>query len=740
MSRQSEQRRGDLAAYRRYLAGMDASMRQKVALTAAHLLCEGSIADMGMGSGAGSDALAALYPALRVVGVDLNPTMVSLAKEQHQRANLEFVVGDIAASVFPPASLDGIFDSSVLHHVTSFGGYDYDNATRALTTQVEQLRARGVLIVRDFLDPGPGAVLLDLPADDGDAGLDPRTCSTARLFERFALEFRSLSREPGFPYECLGPISSSLGGAVLRYRLSRKHAVEFVLRKDYRADWESEVKEEYTYFTQKEFEALFVRLGMRLLASTPIWNPWIVRHRFSGKFEWRDVAGRLLDWPATNYIIVGERVPATEGVRFEEGGAVARGGFLSMEHYRHGETGLVMDLVRRPHLTIDVLPYFETSGELYVLARKGYPRPLLHCARRISASLDGGSAAGYVSAPLYVSQADKPVGQTVEEALAQGANLDADEILGFHPGATYYPSPGGVQEEVRSIHVEVRPVFVEQHLANQSGFSTSGMVRAIEARQLLRAAQVGGLPDARLELNVYQLLRARGLDAGPWIGEAITPTPSSLAPSLTTMDALRRRPPRRVFRRASPDESTGFLELHSSTFRELDATGQVIAERALEFVTPRRLGLNTIAAAPLCVWQGEVYLGIDDFDLPAAQCFNGNSDILIAPAYRLPREVASPAAARAFMLERLAAEFGLKLGQTWDLGGPYYPSPGLTPEAVYPVAVEVLGEVPAAGHRKLYWVAIRDALQHQELLVDGHLRILALRAAHAVGLLGSTDP
>jgi hypothetical protein len=46
-------------AYARYLAGMDASMRQKVALTAAHLLSEGEIADMGMGSGEGSAALAA---------------------------------------------------------------------------------------------------------------------------------------------------------------------------------------------------------------------------------------------------------------------------------------------------------------------------------------------------------------------------------------------------------------------------------------------------------------------------------------------------------------------------------------------------------------------------------------------------------------------------------------------------------------------------------------------------------
>jgi hypothetical protein len=56
--------RGDGSAYDRYLAGMDASMRQKVALTAAHLLGRGRVADMGMGSGAGTAALAALYPEL----------------------------------------------------------------------------------------------------------------------------------------------------------------------------------------------------------------------------------------------------------------------------------------------------------------------------------------------------------------------------------------------------------------------------------------------------------------------------------------------------------------------------------------------------------------------------------------------------------------------------------------------------------------------------------------------------
>src|SRR3954452_3867576 len=110
------QGRGALAAYERYLAGMDSSMRQKVALTAAHLLCEGRIADMGMGSGAGSEELASLYPALQVVGVDVSETMVELARAKYRLPNLEFHVGDIARPVFPPGSLDGIFDSSVLHH------------------------------------------------------------------------------------------------------------------------------------------------------------------------------------------------------------------------------------------------------------------------------------------------------------------------------------------------------------------------------------------------------------------------------------------------------------------------------------------------------------------------------------------------------------------------------------------------------------------------------------------------
>ena len=264
------QDRGSRAGYERYLQGMDASMRQKVALTAAHLLCEGDLADMGMGSGSGSYALASLYPDLHVTGVDVNAEMVKLARHRYTAANLRFIVGDVAQPCFPVGSQEAILNSSVLHHVTSFNGYDRQAAARALAVQADQLAEHGVLIVRDFLDPGPGTVWLDLPLSDAAAGdelpsNDPQHCSTAMLFERFATEFRSLRNAPceiGFPYRIAEPVAGCpLRPNFRRYEVAYTHAVEFLLRKDYRRDWNTEVQEEYTYATQNEFERMFQRRG-----------------------------------------------------------------------------------------------------------------------------------------------------------------------------------------------------------------------------------------------------------------------------------------------------------------------------------------------------------------------------------------------------------------------------------------------------------------------------------------------
>lgn len=720
------QDRGDLAAYDRYLRGMDTSMRQKVALTAAHLLGQGKVADMGMGSGLGSKALAALYPRLQVVGVDLDPTMVALATEKHPLPNLTFVVGDIAKPVFEPESLDGIFDSSVLHHVTSYVGYRYENAAEALEAQAAQLKIGGVLVVRDFLAPGPGTVVLELPADDGDESDDPRACNTAALFERFAREFRSLSDQPGFAFERLGASPKEEGWR--RYRLALHHATEFILRKDYRADWESEVREEYGYFTQAEFEAHFARLGLRMLASTPLRNPWILHNRWDGKCELRSLDGQALPFPATNYLIAGERVAPGEGVRFRLAGEEASIGFLKMDHYRHRETGEVFDLVRRPFPTLDVVPYFEESGELFVLARMSYPRPIVGCLAHADPTIDERAPAAYVTEPISLIQSDLPMGASVEQALKDRAGVEPGQIRRFHEGSTYYPSPGGIQEEVRSVLVEIEPTFLQDRLQVRSGFRTAGRVRAIEAHQALRAAQVGGLPDARLELNIYDLLLRRGEGFGDWIGDQLAMDELADPPQTVSFRELVEAKPRRAFTSAEASGSTGYLRLHTSRFEELDAEGKPVASSVLEYAVPAFASTNTVAVAVVFKSGQTIYLGLEDRDLPAAQSFTGHSNLLTPPAWRLPKGVQSMDQAMDWTLSRIEEELGIKVGDLRNLGGPFHPTPGLTPESVYPFVAEV--QAASKAPKQLRWVALPELFDRRSEVKDCQLRILTFRVAH----------
>jgi hypothetical protein len=489
------------------------------------------------------------------------------------------------------------------------------------------------------------------------------------------------------------------------------------------------VKEEYTYFTQVEFEQTFSRLGLRLLASTPLYNPWILANRFAGRYALESASGDTLDHPPTNYVIVGERVPAGSGVRIEALASSEALGFLELTCFRHRESGQLRDLVRRPHATVDVLPWFEERGEVLVLARGSYPRPIAAALPEGAGPIDGSRAPHYVIEPLNVLQQDKPLGETVEDALLCDASIAPDEIRSCEASGSYYPSPGGILEEVRALHVRVAPTHLEEPLESRSGFSTSGRVRALEACQLLRAAQVGALPDARLELNVYALLRRLARSAGPWIGETIAlPDDDSTA---CGSDRLPASPARRAFERSY--QSAGFLELECASFHEYDSSDREVAVQRLEFVRPRPLSCNTVVVAPLRRRGDRVELGIDDDDLPAAQCFAGNSNLWVAPAWRLPHDVTGLTRTRDWVAQRLLDEYGAAVGQRWELGGPYRPSVGLTPETVFPLAVFVTKELPAK--RTLRWVALQGLLAASDEIRDGHLRIVVWRAAHALGLV-----
>ncbi|MBK7707740.1 MAG: methyltransferase domain-containing protein [Acidobacteria bacterium] len=733
MNKYSNQARGALSEYEEYFAGMDASMRQKIALTTAHFPAYGKIADMGSGSGSGTFDLARLYRELELVGVDINPVTVNYSKDHYRAENLEFVVGDIADRVFETESLDGILDSSVLHHVTSFNDFNVSEIDRTLRNQVAQLKTGGVLIIRDFVvpDEAESTVFLDLPTSDGaETGAIPEL-SSAALFDVFARDFRcSLNRDSGVPFARL----ASPRAGFARFETTLRYAAEFVLRKDYRDHWAPELLEEYTYFSHDDFERAFRSESLRIVVSMPLWNPWIVENRFVGKFFLADRSVGALTFPPTNFLIVGEKVRPGEGVKLAEtrkSGNAPR--FLNLKFYRHRTSGQIFELAERPNQTIDLLPWFESeSGQLFVLAKKDFPRPIVNAISDVP-NLNRARFSGYITEPIS-ALSDSGSGidelhEIIPEVLHERAGLASTQIVSISEPNFYFTSPGGIDERVESHLVQISGWNNEPHaIDNYTKFKSAGSVRELDALQVLRASHVGGMFDARLEINIYRLLRQLGHSPGAWIGGALGPSnqvfSGRIEPDLTIGHDM-------VFE-AVDVQAPDFLEHHRGDFGEFDSRANELARDELEFIVPKRFSKNTVAAIPFIKSDASIIVGIEIRDLPAPQNFTGNSRLACVPAWRLPRSIKHKFDLEPFVRERFPMDFRVPAKRVWELGGAYFTSAGITPEIVYPMAVEI--DADELGTSDLKFIPLADLIERESEIRDAHLLVALNRLAHALGV------
>lgn len=700
-------------------------MQQKVALTTAYFPVRGRIADMGCGSGRGTFDLASLYDGLELIGVDVNPVSVERASEKFKRANLSYIVGDISQMVFPANSLDGILNSSVLHHVTSFNNFDVARVFTTLDNQVAQLKFGGVIIIRDFVIPdGPEQVFLDLPLTDGAESGSKRELSTAALFQVFVHEWRS-SVSPHGPlrYESL----KSPHDGFARFQLTLRAAAEFVLRKDYRADWDTEVLEEYTYLSQAQFEAAFRARGLRVVASRPLWNPWIVQNRFEKKFYLTDLDNQPLPFPPTNYLIVGEKVGPEEGVELFEAlnSELTAPKFLGLSVHRNKHTNEVFELVERPHQTIDVLPWIDDDGQILVLAKKDFPRPLVNaCADQVR--LDGASLSGYITEPISAIVETQAMAEAVSRILLERANLSKSDVISIGNPYSYFTSPGAINELVLAclVHVSPRPSFAAA-FPNYTSFRSAGTVRELDAQQVLRACHVGGMFDARLEINIYRLLDELQRSHGPWIG-----APVKLSEQAVEFDPdADLQPGNTVFEPYQLSAGPRFLSIREGTFLERTQAGDVITEVSFEYVVPQRSSFSTVTALPVIKTKRGVFAGVELRDLPAVQSFTGSPGIMTIPSWRIPRSLRSVRELPAFVSAAIQRDFALAPRNVWELGGSYFSTPGVTPEVVFPFVIEVeAGDITSSQLRFIDFAGLNQ-------VHDAHFLIAARRLRQALGTL-----
>ncbi len=101
--------------------------------------------------------------------------------------------------------------------------------------------------------------------------------------------------------------------------LSMKDAAEFMNTKDYTDNWNSELNEEFTFWSFDEWKqavqkagfSIVENLGEPMKGSLAYANPWVVENRFKGTVALysKGTNGSLieLDIPVTNMVLIGEK-------------------------------------------------------------------------------------------------------------------------------------------------------------------------------------------------------------------------------------------------------------------------------------------------------------------------------------------------------------------------------------------------------------------------------------------------
>jgi hypothetical protein len=250
-----------------------------------------------------------------------------------------------------------------------------------------------------------------------------------------------------------------------------------------------------------------------------------------------------------------------------------------------------------------------------------------------------------------------------------------------------------------------------------------GALQPFDAQGLLRAAEIGMLPEGRLELMIRALSHRLGLPAGAWVGDAFVPELADIAAASWDHVARSAGAPF-----APQQAGTGFLRRVRSVFSEdiLGPDGPAPgARQALEMAIPARHTTWTASILPVCRdAAGNALIGVERRALPAAQLRFGDAALPCVPAWRvaLLPDAADPLRAAAAEAMGCAADFLTRLGAA------YHPSLGISPERVQPFVTHAAA-LPADKRAGLDFVALDELLSRAADLRDGHLLIAAFRLA-----------
>lgn len=224
----------------------------------------------------------------------------------------------VTGLVFDRGSMNTIHTSSLTHEIESYGGRG--DLLAFIRNRFDELAPGGVWINRDVVGPRDKDRLVWMQLSRNDGRNDDfdrrfsereqladylRGLSTFGRFFRFAIDFR---QHEG--YRLRYELREHEGTQVIQ--LSLKDAAEFMSRKDYVDNWESEMHETFCFWDFEEWSRQLTEAGFVLAGNSSAYvNEWIVKNRFEGRVALLDPAsGAPLNYPVTNMLLVARKPAA----------------------------------------------------------------------------------------------------------------------------------------------------------------------------------------------------------------------------------------------------------------------------------------------------------------------------------------------------------------------------------------------------------------------------------------------
>jgi hypothetical protein len=223
----------------------------------------------------------------------------------------------VTGLVFDAHSMNTIHTSSLTHEIESYGSHE--DLLNFIANRYQELASGGVWVNRDVVGPDESARLIWMKLTDADGRNEDfdktfatreelagylKDLSTYGRFLRFAHDFR---KHEGYRLK----YRSISNGGHTYIELGLRDACEFMSRKDYVDNWESEMHETFCFWTFTDWTRHLEGAGFTVLPQSKAYpNRWIVDNRLTGKVGLFECIGEdvvPLAYPVTNMILVAEK-------------------------------------------------------------------------------------------------------------------------------------------------------------------------------------------------------------------------------------------------------------------------------------------------------------------------------------------------------------------------------------------------------------------------------------------------